>query len=684
MIFLFHLFTFGLACREEPTQKPEQLNSEQPRTDAQALFLIPLSDSEESWHDLAYLATIPTSSHLNAAVPAVLAVADLNAPTAATTDLIQRLEPKTIYTLNGAATISDAETNNLLSAESAAELSELLVTQLWKQASTIVLASENDYAGAILASSLAALLDAPLLYTDELTDDDLESIIEELSTTSLIEVILDGRTSTQSHAHTTLNSIESTLTWVGENGYFLSYLTVSNTEDRSSGRAQKASLFAPIFAARHQGLSLPYAFTMPTTLIEDGATHPVIDLLNDAYATMGHHPDYLALVGAHDALPQTRKSSIFDNPIEEHPVSDLPYGELDDDPFLDLAIGRIVGDTTSELSNLATRTVNYEKLFDGNWEQNFIESGLWGFDELRSIMLNVGYAPPEHLSQDEISSQHSLEVAAVLHKDHSYCQVLGNAFDLNTETLLAPSLVLSRGCSVGGMDLLPSHQRSIVDHMLGAGAIAFVGASRNSIAHNTIIEVSMWNQLLAGQPLGKAFQFGINDTIVHWLDEQESSAFRYSLDIEMLYGDPAFQLSVPEEYLSAPAEQVYNANVLTVVPPEEWTMVQYHPDQLAEWNFEDELFMYTGAGASPKTYWSGSHDSEDMYFGVQLTLEAPPVDIQQQSEHFAPLGWGGSYYLDAHQDGSVTALWRVRLLDFDAYTGEIFEEAPFFDYQVTP
>ena len=54
---------------------------------------------------------------------------------------------------------------------------------------------------------------------------------------------------------------------------------------------------------------------------------------------------------------------------------------------------------------------------------------------------------------------------------------------LNLEPdLICPTFVVSRGCSVGGMDLLNEDQRSIVDHMLGLGAVAFVGASRNAIA----------------------------------------------------------------------------------------------------------------------------------------------------------------------------------------------------------
>jgi hypothetical protein len=268
-----------------------------------------------------------------------------------------------------------------------------------------------------------------------------------------------------------------------------------------------------------------------------------------------------------------------------------------------------------------------------------------------------------------------------LHKDHSYCQVLGHAVDIETTTLFSPAITVSRGCSVGGRDLLDDTQRSIVDHMLGRGMVAFVGAARNAIAHNTIIEVSLWNQLLEGQPLGDAFRHGINDAIVHWLDD-DSSAMRYAIDTEIVYGDPAFRLHVPGAYQTAPAQQSFDGETLTVTSPEEWTLVQFHPEMLSEWSFEGDLYIYTAPGAIPNTYWAGRHDNEDMYFGVQLDLDSAPTRVSETGDYTAPLGWGAAHYIDNHPDGSVTALWRVRLLAFDPYTGDILEDRNRFNYTV--
>lgn len=187
---------------------------------------------------------------------------------------------------------------------------------------------------------------------------------------------------------------------------------------------------------------------------------------------------------------------------------------------------------------------------------------------------------------------------------------------------------------------------------------------------------------MKGRTIGAAFRHGINDGMVHWISENYGSAFRYSLDIEMLYGDPALSIEVPSPPLSEPAQQVWDGQTLSVLPPQEWTLVQYHPGQLAEWNYDGDLYMYTGSGASPKTYWSGNYDSEDMYFGVQLDLDVEPTEIVEQGTPPSPLGMDGNFYIDTHQDGSRTALWRVRLLDFDPLTGDILEDNVSFEYDV--
>ena len=263
---------------------------------------------------------------------------------------------------------------------------------------------------------------------------------------------------------------------------------------------------------------------------------------------------HLALVGAFDVIPTERRPSLFDVPTREWPVTDIPYGETDEDLFRDIAVGRIFTDNLYRGSLLSARTATYELLRDGQWENKFLETGLWGFDELRDIMLNVGFEPPRHLTEQEIEQSRSLEASAILHKDHSHCTVLGHAFTVRTEALYAPAVVLSRGCSVAGLDLVSNDSQTVPGNMLGRGAIAFVGAPRNSIAGNTVTEVAFFNHMLDGLTLGQAMRAGFNNATVHYLDENRGAGMRHVLDNEMLFGDQGLPSTYPRHPSPHPLE----------------------------------------------------------------------------------------------------------------------------------
>ena len=61
------------------------------------------------------------------------------------------------------------------------------------------------------------------------------------------------------------------------------------------------------------------------------------------------------------------EASPFGSGEMEHPVSDLPYGQVDADMFLDVAIGRIVSATIEE-GGASHWLWQYEQLADGFWD----------------------------------------------------------------------------------------------------------------------------------------------------------------------------------------------------------------------------------------------------------------------------------------------------------------------------
>ena len=113
---------------------------------------------------------------------------------------------------------------------------------------------------------------------------------------------------------------------------------------------------------------------------------------------------------------------------------------------------------------------------------------------------------------------------------------------------------------------------------------------------------------------------------------------------------------------------------VTVTGPELWTKIRFNRAQLDEWSFNDDLFMYAAPGAEPKTYWSGSHDREDLYFLAKVTPDFVVEDVSALDSSSEMVGWNGNYYIDEHQDGSQSLLWQVRLLDYDMRTGEVLNQ----------
>lgn len=646
------------------------------------LFAVPLSPDTAAWDDMAFLAAIPASSIRNGGRPLVIAPQDFTNLNVATVDFLRRLKPENAYVLStdGPTSLPHVTSVKAVNSTSASDYSKILALEHWAQSAYLVVTDENDYRASVFAASLAGLLEAPLIYTGPSGELD-QTLLDTLKPYSVLWISSRGRSSPFIlDTVTQLPTIDAALRWVRASSLEVEYIALTNTNDRLSGKNQKLSLTAPMYATRRKGLVLPIALDMPAEPLEPDAPSPILNQLNQWYETMGNPPTHLALVGAFDALPQTRLNSIFDYPIEEHPVSDLPYAELDSDPFSDIALGRIISDTAAEASLLASRTSTYELLLDGTWERQFIETGLWGFVELSPLLLNTGFDPPKYPTESVIRATESFEVAAILHKDHSNCTILGNAFDTDVEALYAPAVITSGGCSVGGMDLVPSDRRTIVEHMLGRGAVAFLGATRAAISENTFIDVGFWNRVLAGETLGEAFQGGTNDMLVHWLDENRSAGVRYAVDTEILYGDPGLRIYVPAAPIMKPAMAEVDGDSVTVRGPEEWSVVPFRPEMMEEWNYEGDFYVYVGPGAAPRAYWSGSHDIEDLYYGVSIKVDTEVSSITQVSAPDYPLGWMGNFYTDNHNDGTATIRWRVRLIDYDFGTGMLKSEQDRFTY----
>jgi hypothetical protein len=255
-------------------------------------------------------------------------------------------------------------------------------------------------------------------------------------------------------------------------------------------------------------------------------------------------------------------------------------------------VGRIIGESATFATLHASRIVSYDALLDPSW------TGKAGQARWENTMIhhfeNVGLdASAVHDKQDlgwiekpsegkkgkleKSFSQDSplARVAFLTHMAHSWWHDLGETYDQDSSTLLAPVVVESGGCLTAALDYEPGF-RSVISRLLRNGAVCFVGQTRPGIAHQEQQRAQFWNALLAGGTLGEAHlaaQNSMTSTVLE-TGQDRGGPDHYQLHIRSLFGDPAFAPQVPSKPRSAPARAGLEGNLVSVHAPENWWKVQ--------------------------------------------------------------------------------------------------------------
>ncbi len=417
--------------------------------------------------------------------------------------------------------------------------------------------------------------------------------------------------------------------------------------------------------------------------------------LRKLYAEFGT-PRYLCLVGFPDAIPQALVPR-----DRTDMTTDLPYGNADDDLFTEIAVGRIIGESATFATLHASRIVSYDSLLDPSW------TGKAGQARWENTMIhhfeNVGLdASALHDKKDlgwiekpsagkkgklaKSFSQDSplARVAFLTHMAHSWWHDLGETYDQDSSTLLAPAVVESGGCLTAALDYEPGF-RSVISRLFRNGAVCFVGQTRPGIAHQEQQRTQFWNALLAGGTIGEAHlaaQNSMTSTVLE-TGQVRGGPDHYQLHIRSLFGDPAFVPQVPSKPRSAPARVGLEDNLVSVHAPENWWKVQMRvPEDWKKWA-DKPLYVIRGTGTYPHRSWCAEeYDREETYTNAEFTTMRKVKSITQVQDLPQPLGWTGKHTVDENTDGSRTYRWRVRLIDFDQKSGEIINQLQRVDYRV--
>jgi len=393
--------------------------------------------------------------------------------------------------------------------------------------------------------------------------------------------------------------------------------------------------------------------------------------LADFRKRLRHIPPTLCLLG----WPQELPMAIIDHGqgIDTDLVSDLPFAQIDEDPFADLAFARFLADDLPSATLLACRGFARDDFPERGWEGR-LATAEWEDQGREPLQFASQQATAHHGGGAAFQPDSPLaDVGLIVHGSHASWMQMGETYFWNSDTLLAPALILSAGCSTASLDQ-DAAGRSVASRLLRNGAVAFVGNSRRGIAQQELFLSELSNALLAGQTLGEAQRSAQNIVLVAALEkgQGEGGAYYYQLYHQLALGDPGLQLGLSYAPEVEPAHVTQSGTTVEVFAPSEWRRSAYVP--LAEWGGEQStLWAWRGAGVGVEGAWQGAEkrDEEDLIYTVAVRTKRKVNQVKVLEDCAAPLGWTGSCFVDEHADGSRSLYWRVRFLDADKSTGVI-------------
>ncbi len=392
-------------------------------------------------------------------------------------------------------------------------------------------------------------------------------------------------------------------------------------------------------------------------------------------------PTSLCIVGWPDTLPM----AVIDHGqrIDADLVSDLPYGQTDEDPFVELAVGRIVAEDCASATLIACRGLAYELFPNRSWAHRFATAE-WEEVSKGSFLLagleHVGHHPGEQVLGE---GSPLTEVGLFVHASHASWTTMGKTYNWNSKALLAPCLVSSAGCSTASLDQDGGPHRSVASRLLRNGAIAFVGNMRRGIAQQALFESEFMSAVLAGKTVGEANRHALNRVTVAVLEKDQGAggSYYYQLYNHTLYGDPAWSPKLTGKVVDGSkanraARVEVRGQIATVHAPSKFLRSEAVPNP--EWKcIFPAVYNWRGAGMGVESRWHGQdkRNEDELFFTSEVRTCRRCSTVEPMDEPAEGLGWTGKVFVDKHADGTRSIFWRVRLIDFDMTNGEVRSQA---------
>ena len=240
------------------------------RGDARNVIFVSIPDGA-CWQDFAYLAAVPAAMKCNNGTPALIALDESCKVGPEVDDFLRRYKPASVYCLGAPTTPATTQPAGPAGAwmsvagESADSAAWSLATTFWKTARTAVVCSDDNYAMALTASSVAGRLRVPMLYSKAtgMTRANM-SCLRYLGVRRVVVIGPANKAVADIKQAglkvTELRNIPAVLKWMHQKKLPMTYLAVTNPDDRDKLVIRKLSLTAPLLAAARNGVAVGLAY----------------------------------------------------------------------------------------------------------------------------------------------------------------------------------------------------------------------------------------------------------------------------------------------------------------------------------------------------------------------------------------------------------------------------------------
>ncbi len=412
----------------------------------------------------------------------------------------------------------------------------------WKNYHTIIY-TEDDYQTALLASSYASLLNAPLIIKGTLMDRPEVFNKKKVFCVGNVD-FLNGK-------------CEESYTLVGLRKKYLEVTSTKNIvlvnpsdiiEDKSlvttiGFKPEKSSHSLGVLYAK-TSLSSPFLASAKHQLLLSTISKEPADI--DAFIEQTTKeielvPDYLTILASPKAINMAYKKS-----FDEYSADAYQYSNIDNKGLLDIAVGRIFAHTSSDVSSYIARDLFYDKLIKNPEKVITTVGSLYGNDPAiihseGKVFSSLGYTTTTIYDTDKLKGADFKNNFFVSYRDHGSYDWAG--FDSRELPYLDHSFIVSLACLTCAFEQLARQEGSDLSQLfcsqaIRKGAIGYIGTVD---ASGDFDSAGFFADVFAeDMTIGKAFINTKN------LEMVKKGSFDNVMGWYTLIGDPTFKL--PRKY----------------------------------------------------------------------------------------------------------------------------------------